>query len=300
MKIAHFDDVPTIEPVQKGFRSGEIAFKDLLQGEEGAPDNYGLQWVTVEDAFSTPRHRHAFEQVRILVEGRFGFGPGHAQDAGSVGYFCEGTAYTQDAQGRSVTLLLQVGGPSGQGFMSRAQMRRGVAALREKGEYADGVFTWFDAHGTKHNQDSYEATWEQVHGRRIAYPRPQYDGPILLRPERFRFIEAPDQPGASIRRLGRFNDHGLELAQIALEAGGTYAAPAAGTTRLLVCVDGAGTIDGRPYRAWTSIHVAKGEGARLRAESPSIFWWMDIPAYAATPEGGPTRDLARATVTETI
>lgn len=280
MKIAHFDDVPTIEPI-RNFRSGEISFKDLLQGEEGSADNYGLQWVTVEDAFSAPRHRHNFEQVRILIEGRFGFGPGQVQDAGSVGYFCEGTAYTQDARGRSVTLLLQVGGPSGQGFMSRRQLKAGIAALRSKGEYHDGVFTWFDKDGTKHNQDSFEATWEHMNGRRVRYPKPQYDAPVLFRPEKFRFLPVAGQPGASIRRLGRFNDHGLEIAQVNIAAGSAWTAAPAGTTRLMVCSEGRGSIDGREYRDWTSIELAKGEGATLRADADTTFWWLDIPAYVA-------------------
>ncbi len=281
MRIAHFDEVPEVAPARRGFRGGGIAFRDLLSGTEGTADNYGLQWVVVEDAFHTPRHRHTFEQVRILVEGCFGFGPGQQQEAGSVGYFCEGTYYTQDARGRSVTLLLQVGGPSGQGFMSRRQLYQGIEALSHCGRFEDGVFTWHDAQGTKHNQDSYEAAWEHIHGRAIRYAKPQYDGPVLLRPERFRYLAVPDASGVSMKRLGRFNDHGLEIAQLRLAAAARWQVPASSSTRLLVCASGEGAIDGQPFRRWTSIEVARHESPVMSAAQDAEFWWMDIPAYAA-------------------
>lgn len=280
MRIVRFEDVPPIEfKGADGFRGGDIRFRDLLAGTEGAPDNYGLQWVEVDDAFATPRHRHNFEQVRILLEGEFGFGPGQVQVAGTVGYFCEGTPYTQDAKGRSVTLLLQVGGPTGQGFMSRRQLKAGIAELSRRGTFRDGVFTWTDDTGRKHNQDSFEAVWEHAHGRRVRYPKPQFDGPVLMHPDRFEWHELPGAPGVRVRRMARFHGHGLEIAQLRLDAGATHAIDARAQGWLLHCESGEGTVGDAGWSPRTSIECARGDVVRLVARTGSTFWMLGLPTF---------------------
>ena len=217
---------------ESAHRPGGIAFTYLLEGEEFAPDNHGLMLVHVAEHYEAVRHRHNFEQVRVMLDGSFGFGPGMVQGPGSVGYFCEGTWYTQQGHGPSTTLLLQVAGASGAGYMSEPQMRSGVSALQALGEFRDGIYTWHDASGKKHNQDGYEATWEHVFGRAIDYPAARYDAPVLLRPERFGWVADPKLPAVSHKHLGTFNERGLALAGWRLAAGGS-AAIAAGERRLL-------------------------------------------------------------------
>ncbi|MEI7446788.1 MAG: hypothetical protein WCK28_18005 [Burkholderiales bacterium] len=292
MRLVRFDDVAPIEfKGADGFRGGDIRFRDLLAGTEGTPGNYGLQWVEVDDAFATPRHRHAFEQVRILLEGEFGFGPGQVQKAGTVGYFCEGTYYTQDAKGRSVTLLLQVGGPTGQGFMSRPQLKAGIAALSARGSFHDGVYTWHDAAGVRHNQDSFEAVWEHVHGQAIRYPKPQFDAPVMMTPERFDWRPDPRAPGASLRRMARFHGQGLEIAQLRLDAGARWTLDARDQPWLAFCAEGTGRTEAGDWLARTSIEVARGEAATLHAATASTFWLLGLPTFD---EAGPADDAARA------
>jgi hypothetical protein len=232
--------------------------------------------VDVHDAFATPRHRHNFEQVRVMLDGSFGFGPGQVQHEGSVGYFCEGTYYTQAAEGRSTTLLLQVGGPSGQGFMSRAQLRRGIETLASRGQFADGVYTWSEQ-GKKHNQDSYEAVWEHIHGKRVTYPKPQYQAPVLMDPERFLWRTLGD--GASARELGSFNGFGLRLGQLRLEPEAVHAVDASVQAQLLFCLEGSGSANGIPYRRWTTIETTRGEGLKLMASTGSEFFTIGLPWF---------------------
>jgi quercetin dioxygenase-like cupin family protein len=282
MRVAQFDDVAEVAPVGAGFRGGSIRFKDLLQGEEGRPDNFALQWVTVDDAFHTPRHRHNFEQVRILIDGQFGFGSQQVQHAGTVGYFCEGTAYTQDAKGRSETLLLQVGGPSGAGFMSRRQLRQAVAELSGRGEFHDGIYTWWDDAGKKHHQDSYEACWEHVHARKIVYPTPQIQGPVLMEPSRFSWV-ALDQSGVSTRLIGRFNERGLEISQRRLAAGAVWQHNDPGQSWLLFIIEGQGEVHAQGSRAElkpkTSIHYEAGESMKCIASTEVTLWCLGLPMF---------------------
>lgn len=277
MRLQAFEELSPIEPVRAGFRSGRIQFHDLMSGTEGAPDNYGLQLVDVHDAFATPRHRHNFEQVRVMLDGSFGFGPGQVQHKGSVGYFCEGTYYTQAAEGRSTTLLLQLGGPSRQGFMSRSQLRQGIETLAARGTFADGIYTWNDGQGKKHNQDSYEAVWEHIHGKPVVYPRPQYQAPVLMEPDRFAW--QPAGPAASQRALGTFNGFGLRLAQLRIGAAGVHAWDSAQRTHLLFCLEGEGEANGAAYRRWSTIEAAPGEKLALSATSDTCFFVFTLPSF---------------------
>jgi hypothetical protein len=277
MKIVHFNDVVPAQPVRQGFRGGSIQFRDLLKGEENTPDNYSLQWVEVDGEYHTPQHRHNFEQIRIMMEGSFGFGSGLTQDVGSVGYFCEGTFYTQTATARSVTLLLQVGGPSRSGFMSRDQLRTGIEKLATSGQFQDGVYTWFDKGGKKHNQDSYEAAWEAIHQKPIAYPKPQFASPILFRPERFKWV--PKASGCLLKQMGRFHERGLSISQIKIDAGAQYSFGSSLQKHLLFCDLGEGLLGDTSYQKWTSIECSPSESLKISAEQDSVFWVLGLPTF---------------------
>ena len=266
---------PTAEPHP---RSG-MAVYDLLVGTEGTPENHGLQLVEASAGCSTPAHRHNFEQVRVMLEGSHGFGPGLVQQPGSVGYFCEGTTYAQEVTGRSLMLLLQVGGPSGAGLMSRRQMREGMAALRERGQFEDGLFTWYDAQGIKQQKDCYEAVWEHVHSRPIHYARPQYSAPVLMDPERFAWVPMPASSGVWLRTLGRFNDRGLAITQLKMAPGAELLLPRGDQVLLLCCTQGGGRVEGRAYERMTSLRVEVGEAPRVRASRESIFFGFELPYF---------------------
>jgi len=212
-----------------------------------------------------------------MLEGSFGFGPGQVQQQGSVGYFCEGTYYTQAGEGPSTTLLLQIGGPSGQGFMSRRQLRAGIDSLTERGSFADGIYTWHDGAGKKHNQDSYEAVWEHVNGKPVVYPRPQYQGPVLLEPERFAWL--PLAEGVATRELGCFNGHGLRLAQWRAQPGAQFTLDTAAQPLLLFCLEGGGRAGHQAYSRWSTVELAGGERVVLQAEAESTWFVFGLPRF---------------------
>lgn len=252
-------------------RPGGIAFTYLLEGEEFAPDNHCLMLVHVAERYRAPRHRHNFEQVRVMLDGRFGFGPGRVQGPGSIGYFTEGTWYAQDGEGASTTLLLQVAGASGHGYMSERQMRDGVAALGSRGDFHDGVFTRRDAAGKKHHQDGYEAVWEHVFERPIAYPRPRYDGPVLIDPAQFAWLPLDGQPGVAEKRLAGFNERGLSLSGWRLDAGAGGAMAGAGRRSLAYVLRGdATTATGGSLAAGWAFELLGGDRLELSAGAAGL------------------------------
>ena len=280
MRLNTLEHCPLVTPVRKGFRGGNIGFRDLMTGQAATPGNYGLQLVHIEDEYHTPQHRHNFEQIRIMLEGSFSFGKGLIQHEGSIGYFCEGTHYTQMGEGRSVPLLLQIGGPSQQGFMSRAQLRTGIDQLSERGKFEDGVFTWIDEAGKKHNQDSYEAVWEHVHGTSIVYPKPQYLAPVILEPSRFTWRKL--SAGVYNKALGTFNGYGLKLSQLHLEAGAQLTLDTSARAQLLFCKIGEGNLEHETYGPWSSAEIAVGESISVVAKSKSEFYVFDLPDFPSS------------------
>lgn len=252
-------------------RPGGLAFTYLLEGGEFELDNFSLSLVHVAEHYHAPRHRHNFEQVRVMLDGSFGFGPGLTQGQGSVGYFCEGSYYTQDGRGPSTTLLLQVAGASGSGYMSHGQLRAGVQALEPRGEFAGGIFTWQDDSGKKHNQDGYEAVWEHVFKREMVYPKPRYDGPVLMRPEHFAWLEDEVQPGLARKHLGRFNERGIELFGWRLDgqAAAQLSAPEQRTLAYVMSGE-ARTSDHATLRAGFAIELAIGESLALHASADGL------------------------------
>ncbi len=280
MRLNTFESLLPYTPGTNGFRGGNITFYDLMTGPEGSPNNYGLQIVQVPDLYTTPRHRHNFEQVRVMLEGSFGFGPDQIQHAGTVGYFCEGTYYTQHGEGASTTLLLQIGGPSGAGFMSRRQLRAGMQVLAAQGSFAGGVYTWHDDQGTKHNQDSYEAVWEHTFGRTITYPRPRYHAPVLLTTERFAWRPLAGTPQVQVRELGRFNDYGLAVAQWKLSPGAAWRCTAA-QALLAFCDEGEGQVSGQSFGRWSTLGLDAQEEVLIQARTSCCFTAFLLPDFEA-------------------
>jgi hypothetical protein len=264
-------------------RPGGVSFRHLLAGDDGAPDNYSLTLVSVAERYEAVRHRHNFEQVRVVLEGRFGYGPALEQQAGTVGYFCEGTYYTQLGEGPSLTLLLQVGGASGSGYMGFHRLRRGIAELQARGDgaFRDGVYTRVLADGRRVNQDGYEAVWEQVNGRTLVYPQPRYAAPVILHPEHFGWVPVAGARGVAVRRLGCFNERGLGVAMWRLAPGAQLALQPAGRRELMVVHDGELRPAGLPpLAARGALEVLRGERLDARAGAAgALLYGFSLPVF---------------------
>ncbi|RVT42343.1 hypothetical protein [Sphingobium algorifonticola] len=274
MRIRHIADAPTSGA--SAHRAGGISFVHLMEGDEGAPDNFALTIVDIADGYVTPRHRHNFEQLRIMLDGNFEFGPDLKQEPGSVGYFCEGTYYTQRGVGSSKTLLLQVAGASGAGYLSQALMRKTIEALQQRGTFSNGVFTW-EEDGKRHNKDGYEAAWEAANGRTIAYSAPRYNAPILMNPDHFGFVSLT--PGVDRKFLGRFNERGLDVAQLRMAAGTRYRIDATDQPILLYALSGAGNLADSQWFTGSTTWAERGDVLELAAEDDALFYMIGLPVF---------------------
>jgi len=258
-----------------GHRDGDIRFKRLFLGAEGTPGNYEFSLVATRGAYSTPRHRHNFEQIRFCLEGAINFGPDQDVKAGQIGYFPEGTPYGPQRIADQVAMVVQFGGASGQGFMSYRQLDDGFADLKRHGAFADGVFKRADGAGRR-NQDGYEAIWERVNGVPLVYPAPRYEAPVLMDPAAF--VWRRDASNAAVARkfLGAFSERGLRLEMLRLSEGSTIVE--SGDAEMLGYVV-AGTLqaDGKDWPQGTAFRVGQRMQCRLETATAAELLLMHFP-----------------------
>lgn len=261
-------------------RSGYIAFKYLLEGEENSPDNFSLVLADEGADFYSPRHRHAWDQVRFCVSGSVPIGPKVTLEAGEVGYFPEGGYYgPQDGDVDRVVFVLQFGGASGNGYLSLHQMEEGQEALLAQGSFEGGVYK---RDGTRGQQDGYEAIWETVFGEKVDYPKPRYKAPVLMNPQNFPWHQDPDCADVQRKALGTFSERKLEIEFIRLAVGTTFIPQHPSARQFLLTSSGAGHCGDAPYSPLTAIQIEPGEKAELVASEDTELLRLVIPMLAVT------------------
>lgn len=261
-------------------RKGNILIKDMLEGEDGSPENYKF-FLSKESAdFYSPRHRHPWDQIRFCLEGSVPIGPRKTVDAGEIGYFPEGVAYgPQDGDERFVAIL-QFGGASGQGILSSEQVNRGFDELSGEGTFEGGVFRRTSGPG-KRNQDGYAAVWEKITGKEMINPPPRYKEPVVMNPKHFAWRPVPGAAGVSQREIGSFSERGTRIDFYHLTPDARRHLPDAPHLRLLYVVRGTGKCGSHPYRRHTSIELAPGEAVRFTPKSATEILAITIPSVAA-------------------
>jgi hypothetical protein len=249
-------------------RAGHMAHKVLFEGKPGSPDNYLFVLANERSDYYSPRHRHAWDQVRFCLEGSVPIGRGLTIDAGEIGYFPEGVHYgPQEGGPDRIVLLLQIGGASGLGYLSVEQLQRGREQLAAEGRFEEGVFKRARGEGKK-NEDAYEALWRTVTGRPLSYPKPRYKAPIVLRPNGFDWQAAPEMRGARCKRLATFPERELSLELVAIDSGCGYHLPESRGRRLIFVREGSGYCGREALRAHSAVRLEPGETESLTADAP--------------------------------
>lgn len=245
-----------------GHREPGVFLRDLAIGEEGGPDNFWLVEVRVEDRYDAPPHHHNFEQVRVMLEGRFNFGP-QDQEEGTVGYFSEGTPYEQRARGRSHMLLLQCEGGSRSRYLAQSELRQAVHELKELGgSFAGGIYRGPSRGGAHIEKDSIEALWEHGTGEMLVYPKPRIQAPVIMDPAAYAY-EQTAISGVSIKRLGSFGERQLELFYIRAEPEAAWNGGDIAPRRLVYVLSGNAHCEGRELAEGGLVVLEPGETAEI-------------------------------------
>lgn len=284
MKIVHGDEVPFQRGLQ--YRGGTFHSRTLMEGEPGTIGNFSLVLGRNEGDFFSPRHRHNFEQIRYAFEGTLDFAKTGKLSEGMVGYFPEAVSYGPQSQKEgqvSTALVLQFGGASGSGYLSRDEVKAGMEDLKKYGEFTDGVFRrrdlkdGRDAKDGKVNLDAFQAIWEHVNQRPMTYPKPRYESPLLMDPDHSAWVPVAGAAGVSEKVLGVFTERRTEIALLQIAAGAAHTVRGRGVYFVL---SGTGTLDRESFRRMTTLYVDAGESARFQAKETAEILHFGLPNLA--------------------
>jgi hypothetical protein len=278
MKVVRLEDVPQERRVHNQ-RQGTFIYHRLVEGEPRTPGNFLFEIVETTTDFFSPRHRHNFDQFRYQLEGEFDFDRNGRMKPGTLGYFPEGTPYgPQTSSVRSLTLVLQFGGASGNGYMTQRELEAGTAELKKQGVFEKGVFRRNEDVDGKRNVDGYQAVWEFVNRRPMVYPKPRYHDPLMMDPAQFEWIPLDGQPGVAEKPMGVFTERRTEASFLRLDPGATCKLQG---RRLYFVIEGAGTAGGKPYARRTTTFCDTGDQADLTATAPTEVLMLGLPKFAA-------------------
>jgi hypothetical protein len=272
MQVVVVADVATWRQDERGStRTGKTVRQSVLNDE--APDGLSFrvlrsQFQPGEAASTTPRHHHAFQQVRWAEAGTVNYAPGQSIPAGDVAYFPRGTYYGPQMKDQGTSIAIQFGfegehqhGEGWDGFQAKARQE-----LEARGEFRDGVYYDQDPEtGAPRATDSIQAIYEERYrlrtGKRFVVPPEGYEEPILMHTGAFGYYDAG--PGVQVKQLGCFFDHpgqngDLRLSLIRLSGGGVHEF---GPQRAQIAWSNAPglTIDGKTYPELTYLYSPRGE-----------------------------------------
>lgn len=278
MKVVQGDEIPFKRGLQ--YRGGTFHSRTLMEGEPGTLGNFSLVLGRNEGDFFSPRHRHNFEQIRYAFEGTLDFAKTGKLTEGMVGYFPEAVSYGPQSQKKgqvSTALVLQFGGASGSGYLSRDEVKAGMEDLKKYGEFTDGVFRRHDAKDGKINLDAFQAIWEHVNQRPLTYPKARYEAPVLMDPTHYDWVPVAGTPGVFEKVLGVFTERRTEIDFLKLDAGATHTVSGRGVYFVL---SGAGTVEGETFRRLTTVYVDHGERATFTARETVEILHFGLPNLA--------------------
>ena len=196
MKIVQGDELEWVRGLE--YRGGTFHYRNLMEGTPGTIDNFQLSMGRNDKDFVSPRHRHNFEQFRFQLEGDLNFDRDGKMTPGMLGYFPEGASYgPQTSEATAMTIVLQFGGPSGSGYLSRKEVNQGMAELRKSGTFEAGVYKRNPDAPGKRNMDGFQAIWEHMHGRPLQFPKPRYAQPIMMNQAHYEWVASSEHAGVA-------------------------------------------------------------------------------------------------------
>lgn len=274
MQLSHGSKMP-FEPFRSEHRAGTLAFKFLLNGQPGTPENYSLSLARQQGSFFAPRHRHNFDQFRMALVGDFSMGADRELKEGEIGYFPEGTLYgpQDDEDADRELLVLQFGGASGAGYLDQAELKRASEELKSKGRFESGHFIGPD--GTR--KDGYEAIWEHVNGRPLRYPQRRYTHPVFMRPANFTYKPVGGMKGVSRKLLGIFSERETRLEMVKLDSGARFTTGSDNAIVIVFVLEGSGSLGEAPYARHTALETTPGSEVALAAEKQTEMIVITLP-----------------------
>ncbi len=249
-------NVLEIKPVVTAHRQTVLRTAEFEDPRDGRRFRCGYS-LRKQDNYYSPPHRHTFDQLRFVIEGKTKYGPMRL-GSGDFAYFPEGVFYgpTESLSEELASCTIQTQGPTWGCFPTDAECAVAGEQLQGRGEMdrASGQFLWAD--GRK--QDSFEALLEQVQGGPAQYPPARYRAPIQFHTENFAWLSADETPGVQRKPLARFNAGGPDAEMLRVAAGAFLTGARAEFHRMWVVFSGKGECGKRAVSEGSFIYSPPG------------------------------------------
>ncbi len=273
------------EPGRTGHhpRAGGAVSQIMLQDE--AADGLNIrfqrtQFFGGDKTFHSPRHNHAFPQVRFTESGVVNYAPGQNIEAGNICYFPRAAYYGPQTKDQGVSVAVQYGfngecqdGPSWRRYREEALRR-----LNERGSFRDGLFISANGHAVDAVLALHKEQYWLHTNREFDYRPAVYETPILFHPKAFEYYQAA--PGIEVKQFGRFYDHpgpngdtGILMARL---SGAAYRLTA--DRAQIAWTRGAGlTIDGETYGEPPFLYSPRGEETVIAGPDGIEIYVIEFP-----------------------
>ncbi len=262
-------------------RDGVLENKFLLIGQDGSPNNYVLTLGRAgAGGWTTPRHRHNFDQIRYVLKGDYPYENEKVLPEGWVGYFPESVHYGPQARPEGLLVMgFQFGGASGSGYLSVAQREAANAVLTKKGTFKGGMYTYTDERGQLQTKDGSAACFEEAMGKPLTFAEPRYKSSIIMNPAAFAWMAGPT-PGNHVKWLGSFTERNTRIGFVRLDANAVFEGGLQSSIELLFLSKGRVLADGREYGLHTAFEFLSSEGPTpVKALAESEFLRMVLPQF---------------------
>jgi hypothetical protein len=286
VKIVNLGKVSGEEPTIRGIK---VSIKHIF--DDDAPDGLNFRMVrsdflNSDDAYTTPRHHHVFQQIRWAEVGTLNYAPGQDLSEGDVAYFPRAAYYGPQLKDSGVSLAVQFGlnGECQYGGNRKAERAAAMERLKERGKSEGGAYTDIDPDtGQERVRDSVQAIdeeqFEAATGRKFTFPAAGYESAILMHPGAFSFYEA--SPGVEIKPLGSFFDHAgpsgdLRLSIVRLSNGGKFKLEPDRAQIAWAKIAGL-AVDGKTQPEMTFIYSPRDEAATLSSTDPVEVNVLEFP-----------------------
>lgn len=298
MEVVHGRDL-TFEDNAYKHRPSGIGFKYLSRGVEGTPENYALVLARQKDFYS-PVHKHNFDQFRFAVEGEFSLKPDLVLKEGQLSYHPEGQYYgpQNDGPEHRVLLVLQMGGASGQGYMSFEALKKANKALSEggKGEFKGGKYYPEGSEEGKSTGekrgivDGYQACWEWFNGKKLVYPKPRYHAPICMDPESAEWRPVKGGSNAFRKHLGTFSERETraEILKIEKANSGKLLVGGNDAIHLIYVLEGQASAGNESLTKESCITLPAGQSCEIMSESGVDMIHFEMPMMSGSEVTGET------------
>jgi len=279
------------EPGRSGHhpRPGGAVGQCLIQDDASDGLNFRLLRTTFfggDQTFHSPRHCHAFPQVRFTERGSVNYAPGEDIGEGDICFFPRGAYYGPQRKEQGISIALQYGfnGEHQEGPVWRQYRDEALRRLKARGRFEDGLYIEIDpGTGRESRRDSVLALHQEQYlmhtGEAFVYRPPVYEAPVLMHPDAFDYF--PAAPGIEVRQLGRFFDHpgpngdtGVLMMRL---AGGASWPLTADRAQIAWSLTAGLRADGEAYPELAFVYSPRGEAAVLSADAELEIYLIELP-----------------------